>query len=298
MDSQFSRPGDRPYVWMLLGAVSFAVMSTLVSVAGETCDWRVIAIVRTFLALAFSAALAGSAGAKFVFFRPAILWMRSIAGTLALMSGFYSLTRLGTTEVLTLTNMFPIWVALLSWPLLGIRPDRSLWVAVGCGIVGVVVMQQPRITLGDHTWLVAFGGSLWSALALIGLHQLRALDTRAVVAHFSAVSLLGCIAAWWMFPHTSAVGEIPFSTLWLLLGVGVTATAGQILLTKAFTTGHPGKVAVVGLSQVGFSFIFEVVFRSRHYTVTTVAGIVLVLAPTAWVLLREGRRRGQQEPPE
>lgn len=292
MDQQFTRPGDRPYVWMLLGAVSFAVMSTLVSVAGEACDWRIIAIVRTLLALTFSAMLAWSAGAKFVFFRPAVLWMRSLAGTLALMSGFYSLTRLGTTEVLTLTNMFPIWVALLSWPLLGLRPERSLWIAVGCGVVGVVVMQQPRITVGDHTWLIAFGGSLWSALALIGLHQLRQLDTRAVVAHFSAVSLLGCIAAWWLFPHPAATAMPAPQTVWLLLGVGITATAGQILLTKAFTTGHPGKVAVVGLSQVGFSFIFEVVFRSRHYTLTTLAGIVLVLAPTAWVLLREGRRRG------
>ena len=44
----------------------------------------------------------------------------------------------------------------------------------------------------------------------------------------------------------------------LLLGIGVTASIGQLLLTKAFTGGDPAKVSVIGLTQVLFAFLFDV----------------------------------------
>lgn len=285
-------PADaaRPYLWMLLGAMSFAAMSTLVSAVGDRCDWQLIAIIRTFLAMVFAAGLAVSSGAKLVFIRPPVLWMRSLAGSMSLVLNFYSLTRLPTTEVLTLTNMFPIWVALLSWPLLGLRPERGLWLAVICGICGVALMQQPELSRGNYYWVAALASSLFSALALIGLHKLSFIDPRAVVTHFSAVALLVCIATWFLFPHRSTSVTLDSVLLVQLLGVGVTATIGQIFLTKAFATGHPGRVSVIGLSQVGFGMLLELIFVGRDYNAVTLAGIVLVLIPTAWVLLRHARR--------
>lgn len=285
-----TEPSARPYLWMLIGAMSFAGMSTLVAALGDRCDWQLIAIVRTFLAMVFAAGLALASGARLVFFRPPVLWMRSLAGSMSLILTFFSLTRLPTTEVLTLTNMFPIWVALLSWPLLGLRPERGLWLAVICGIGGVALMQQPELAQGNYYWLAALASSLFSALALIGLHKLSYIDPRAVVAHFSTVALLVCIAAWFVFPHRTERISVDPGLAMKLIGVGLTATIGQILLTKAFATGHPGRVSVVGLSQVGFGMVLEVIFVGRDYNVLTLTGIVLVLAPTAWVLLRHARR--------
>ena len=45
---------------------------------------------------------------------------------------------------MTLTNTFPIWVALLSWPLLGVPPSLSVWLAAGCGVCGVALIQSPH----------------------------------------------------------------------------------------------------------------------------------------------------------
>ena len=45
----------------------------------------------------------------------------------------------------------------------------------------------------------------------------------------------------------------------MLLGVGITATIGQILLTKAFAAGPPAKVSVIGLTQIGFGVVFGLV---------------------------------------
>ena len=85
----------------------------------EQVDWQWIAIARAGLAMTFAATMATGRAKQLVFFRPRKLWMRSIAGSISLVCGFYAMTHYPVSEVLTLTNMFPLWVAVLSLPLLG-----------------------------------------------------------------------------------------------------------------------------------------------------------------------------------
>src|SRR5262245_15325850 len=135
---------------MLTGCFSFAWMSEFASQLGRLdCDWRIIALARSFLAFSFAATLARLCGARLVFWNSPMLWVRSCAGSLSLLCTFYALTWLRTSEVLTLTNTFPIWVAVLSWPLLRVRPSWTLWVAAGCGVLGVTLIQSPHFTGGS-----------------------------------------------------------------------------------------------------------------------------------------------------
>jgi len=291
-----SRPAAWPYIWMLCGAASFAVMAILTAALKDVCDWQWIAIARTGLAMIFSAALAVGGGAKLVFLRPRKLWMRSLAGSISLLCGFYAMTHYPVSEVLTLTNMFPLWVAVLSWPLLGESPPLEVWPAVLIGLVGIVLMQQPEFGAqsGERwTGYLAIGAALvssfTSAIAMIGLHQVKEVDSRSIVAHFSGVALIACVAALFVFPTTRSLA-LDLQTAGLLLGVGLSATIGQLFLTKAFSAGPPARVSVVGLAQVGITMIFEIAFWHRSFGLLTLLGIVLVIAPTAWTLLRSARR--------
>jgi drug/metabolite transporter (DMT)-like permease len=272
---------------MLMGSFCFATMSAMAHELGKSCDWQVIAIARAGLALVFAAGLVFGAKRQFVFFRPALLWMRSIAGSISLLCGFFALAHMPVADVLTLSNMYPLWVAVLSWPMLGVFPRRGVWGAVACGLAGVAMIQQPHLASGNYVWIVAVLASFTSAIALIGLHKLNHIDARAIVVHFSAVSLLFCLAALLIFPHsTSLVSSFDLTTLLMLVGVGASATGGQILLTKSFAAGDPAKVSVVGLSQVGFAMLFDVVLWGRTFGPLTILGIVLVILPTAWIMLR------------
>lgn len=288
-----SRPAALPYVWMLCGAASFAVMAILTAALKDRVDWQWIAIARTGLAMTFAATLATAAGARLVFFRPGKLWMRSIAGSVSLVCGFYAMTHYPVSEVLTLTNMFPLWVAVLSLPLLGEWPPQDVWPAVLMGIIGIVLIQQPQFS-GGHTAIVAaLVSSFTSAIALIGLHHVREIDPRSVVAHFSAVALAACVTALLVFPRVKPL-TLDVWTMALLLNVGVFATIGQLFLTKAFAAGPPARISVVGLSQVGFTMLLEIAIWHRTFSALTLLGIGLVIAPTAWTLLR-GPRSVQEE---
>jgi drug/metabolite transporter (DMT)-like permease len=285
-----------PYLWMLSGAASFAVMAVLAVSLKDQVDWQWIAIARTGLAMTFAALMAIAARKQLVFLRPRKLWMRSIAGSISLVCGFYAMTHYPVSEVLTLTNMFPLWVAILSLPLLGEWPSVDVWPAVLIGLVGVVLIQQPQFGGGQVAVAAAILSSFTSAVALIGLHQVRELDPRAVVVHFSGVALACCVAALWVFPTTRQL-SLDLRTVMLLLGVGVSATIGQLLLTMAFAAGPPARISVVGLSQVGFTMLLEMAIWHRSFSGVTLVGIGLVIAPTAWTLLRGALQHKVEEEP-
>jgi drug/metabolite transporter (DMT)-like permease len=276
-------------------------MSILTASLKNEVDWQFIAIARAGLAMTFSALMAKAAGKRLVFFRPGKLWMRSIAGSVSLVGGFYAMTHYPVSEVLTLTNMFPLWVAVLSLPLLGEWPSTDVWPAVLIGIVGIVLMQQPQIDVNQFSagkWAVAaaIASSFTSAIAMIGLHQVKEIDPRAVVAHFSGVAFFGCILSLFAFP-TQHEWTLSVRTIAVLLAIGVCATVGQIFLTLAFAHGPPARVSVVGLSQVGFVMLMEMVFMGRSFNPATLLGIALVVTPTAWSLIRSAAQHKPEEIP-
>jgi drug/metabolite transporter (DMT)-like permease len=272
---------------MLCGSLAFACMGTLAHVLGDTCDWQVIAIARSCLPLVFAAGLAVSAGARLVLWRPPTLWVRSIAGSVSMICTFFALTRLPLSDVFTLTNMFPIWVALLSWPLLNERPSPPVWLSVVVGVAGVILIQHPHFAEGNLACWVALASSVSTAVAMIGLHRLNGIDVRAIVAHFSGVALCFCLGAFFLFEKR--MPPLQNLTAWnalLVLGVGVAATVGQLFLTKAFSSGPPARVAVVGLTQIVFAMLFDMLLFERHFSRTTLLGMALVVAPTGWLMSR------------
>ena len=270
---------------MLLGTLAFAIMSTLANVAGGSCDWQVIAMSRSGLAFTFTALWAILAGVKLVLWRPGTLWLRSIAGSISLVSAFYALTRLPVSDVITLTNVFPIWVAVLSWPILKERPSAQVWIAVIIGVTGIVLIQQPHLSSGNFAAAIALLSSFTTAIAMMGLHRLQGVDPRAVVVHFSGVSFLFALLALAVFPNeVSRQNDWNGKNIGLLVAIGMAAAVGQLFLTKAFAAGPPAKVAVVGLTQIVWAVLLDWLALGRSFSSLTLVGIALVVIPTAWVL--------------
>jgi drug/metabolite transporter (DMT)-like permease len=282
---------------MLIAAMAFAAMGSLAHALGPTCNWQIVALARTGLALLFATMLTLNSGVKFVFLRPATLWIRSIAGSISLVCVFYALSHLPVAEVLTLSNVFPIWVAILSWPLLGEAPTLEAWIAIGIGFLGVAVLEQPHFSLDQfvpgHEALpavLALVGSVTTAIAMLGLHTLQRIHPLAIVVHFSGVATAVCLAMLLLAPNTAvSASRLEPEALGMLLGVGACATVGQVFLTKAFTAGPPAKVSVVALSQAGFAMLLDILVLGHRFSAVTLAGICLVMAPTAWLLWRQGR---------
>jgi drug/metabolite transporter (DMT)-like permease len=283
-------PGEmKAYGWMLLGAISFAFMGAFTHLAGESVDWRFVAVIRAVMSCLIACAIAWRHGSRLVVIGTPTVWLRSLSGSISLLATFYALTALPIAECLALTNMFPLWVVFLSWPMLGHLPRAAHWLAAGLAVAGVGVMGAAEVQHADFAWnpayLVALGASVTSAIAMIGLHRLRGMAPSAIVAHFSGVGVIFCVAALLM-PGTQSVdlSRVTPAVLLLTLCVGVTATAGQLCITRAFASGPPSKVAVVALTQVVFAFILDLMLWHRPFDGWKMIGMALILLPTAWVM--------------
>jgi drug/metabolite transporter (DMT)-like permease len=277
---------------MLAGAFSFAVMGALSHLAGERCDWQIVALARASVAFVFSAALALSTGARLVVLRPAVLWMRSVAGSFGVIFAFYALTHLPISTAITLSNTVPVWVTLLAWPVLGHRPGGRVWAAIAVGLAGIVLIQKPEAAGDRLAALLALGNALTTSVSMIGLNRLGGVDARAVVTHFSGVA-----TAFTLLFIILAGGRADFrvlgdaQTLLLLVGVGLCGALAQLAMTKAFALGAPSRVSVVGLMQIVFALLFDLLLWHRAFDALVILGIALVVAPSAWLMLHSPLRR-------
>jgi drug/metabolite transporter (DMT)-like permease len=275
----------QPYIWILISGFAFSWMVVCTKLAGSAVNWQILALARCAIPFVLIALWAKWDGVKLVVFGPRILWIRSLAGSCSLVCTFYVLgTEMPITDIYTISNIFPIWVALLSWPMFGRLPTGSVWFSILCSVAGVALIQGAEINSGSYEALIVIAISLFTAVAMLGLNQLKDFDPRAVVVHFSGTALAVSVLCAFLFPWKEPGDEITGLTTAQLLAVGVTASIGQFFLTKAFTSGDPAKVSVASLSQFVFVFVLDLVVVKSPFNWHKLWGIPLILGPTIWLM--------------
>ena len=279
---------------MLVGSIFFAIMALLAESLKEQFSYPWITMVRSGVATLIAVTLALTAGAKLVFLKPATLWVRSISGWASMICGFYAMTHFDVEIVLALTNMYPLWVAILSWPLLGVLPSGKTWLALAISCLGMwmvyassmVATTLPSDVSTPRTAIpMAILAGMLSGVALINLHRVKHIDTRSVVAHFSGVATTCSLVVWLLVPVSVPIRPVDTASIVRLIGIGLAATVGQLCLTKAFATGSPARVSVVGLSQVVVAALVKWFLEQRVPTTGSMIGMTLVVASTIWVIL-------------
>jgi drug/metabolite transporter (DMT)-like permease len=178
----------RPYLWMLSSALSFSSMGAISKLLAVASDWRLLAFVRAVLMLVFAGALGATTRTRFSLKATPMLWMRSLVGSLSMICTFYTLTHLPFSEATTLIKCYPLWVAVLSWLVLGDRPSAKVWVAILIGVAGVVMIAQPHFDEARVALAVGILSSICTAVVMLGLNKLANVDARAIVLHFAVVS--------------------------------------------------------------------------------------------------------------
>ena len=277
--------------YMLGAAALMATMGALVHQVGTRSDWLVVALIRTLVMMVTSAILVQASGLPLAIWRPRSLWVRSVAGSFSLVCNFFALSHLPVADAVTLSNMHPLWIVLLTAATLRRWPGLTEILSVGSGLLGVLLVERPDL---DHAQglavAVALISSVSTAVAMLGLHRLKGVDSRAVVAHFAGVA--SAFAAVWVVVRWNQLQPTRLDplTIAMLLGVGATGTLGQIFLTRAYSSAAPSKVAVVGLTQVVFAMAYDVAIWGRRLDPLTLVGFALVLGPTTWLSIRSSRK--------
>lgn len=236
---------------------------------------------------------------------PAMHFWRSASGVTALCMWFYSIGNLPLATAMTLNYMSSVWIALFlvgGAVLLGGERggiDGRLVAAVLAGFAGVSMVLRPTIAQ-QQLWhgLVGLGSGLLAAVAYLQVTALgRIGEPGARVVFYFSIGGLAAGAA------LTALDGGPHGHTWsgaaLLLAIGVLATLGQWMMTRAYATGATLGVAALQYLGIAYSFGFGVWLFDDPVTAVALVGMLLIVAAgVAATLLRGQAPRSEAAPTE
>jgi drug/metabolite transporter (DMT)-like permease len=280
----------RGAAFMVASALLFSLMSVGVKVSAESLPNVVVVFLRSAGGLLFLLPLldlrdlrTGRIGEHLV---------RSGAGIASMYCFFYALGHMRLADAVLLNYSLPLFMPFIESAWLDEPFPRRLWVPVLLGFVGIVIVLRPGSGLFQPVALVGLASALFAAIAQVGVRRLTDTEpVRRIVFYFailaSAVSAVPAAAAW-QTPRGLRV--------WVAVtAMGLTATAAQICLTRAYAHAPAAQVGPFIYSSVVFAGLLDWVFWDRLPDAATLLGSVLVGA--AGILALRRRPAAQVEPP-
>jgi drug/metabolite transporter (DMT)-like permease len=179
---------------------------------------------------------------------------RAAVVTLAMFATVEAYARLPLADAYAILLTIPLAAAALSHPILGERVTTAQWLTIGLGFAGGVVIVDPSPAGIELGALFALVGSVCFGLFRNLTRRLSRTETNAALMLSSTlvtVAASGCAAALDWVPV--APSDVP-----LILFVGLSAGAGQYLLTQAFrlapvaVVGPMDYVALIAAAIVGY----------------------------------------------
>ncbi len=274
---------------VLLASATFfvAALNALQKLTGTRLPALEIIFFRNLFSLPFVLLIASRTGIilKTHHFKGHLI--RSVIGLISMIMVVITVTRLPLAEQQVLSYTQPLFLVLLSIPLLGERPSLQRWIAVLIGFAGVVVVALGKGLLNtDATsvstiiYLLALTQGAVGALTTMQIRQLSATEASTTISLWQAILMTAMTAA-----------PLPF--IWVTPGwqdalclvvVGAFAGIAQVLQTEAFASTQVsaiGPFAYTGLlwaALIGWFGFGEIPSSAMA------VGAVLIIGSGIWML--------------
>jgi drug/metabolite transporter (DMT)-like permease len=205
---------------------------------------------------------------------------RGLLGGLCTLGFYYTITELGAARATFINNTYVIWGALFAVYVLREHLRPALLLGAVVTVLGLGLLTQPFATksvgagLNDGIALLNAFGAAWIVVTIRQLHAREHSST--IFAAQCVYGLLLCVG-----PALSGLSAITPSAWALLVGAGLCASAGQLLMTQAFRELSVAEGSLLQmLVPLGIA-IGGVCFFHEHFTALELLGGGLILAGTA-----------------
>lgn len=273
----------------------FVGMSSCIKAAGDVPAGQIV-FFRSFFAifpivafLAFSGELRTALHTR----NPLGHVARGLVGVTAMGLGFFALTRLPLPEAITLNYAQPLFVVAFSAIFLAEHIRLYRWSAVVIGLVGVVIVSLPKLTLFgsgeamDNRELIgviaAFAAAAMSAIAMLLVRKLVHTErTSTIVLWFSltasAIALFSIPLGWQPLTVVQAT---------LLILSGFCGGIAQILMTEAYRHAEASTVAPFEYTSIILALIVGYAVFGDRPTVHIIVGGAIVIGSGIFIVWRE-----------
>ncbi len=299
MNPAHSHPSS-PLVGIALKIVSVAIfvaMSSLLKAAGQLPAGQLVffrsffAILPVMLYLAYQGELRTALYTK----RPLGHVARGLIGVASMGCSFFALTRLPLPEAITINYAQPLFVVMFSALFLGEVVRIHRWSAVAVGLIGVVIVSWPKLSMvgGDASLesgevagvAAAFVAAALSAVAMLQVRSLVRTESSAVIVIWfsltaSAVGLLTAPFGW---------QPIGFWQTVCLVSAGFCGGIAQIFMTQAYRHAEASTVAPFEYTSIILAIVVGYLAFGEQPTIHIFVGGAIVIGAGIFIVWREQR---------
>lgn len=222
--------------------------------------------------------------------RPRLHLLRGLVGSATLGMNFLALALLPLPEVTTIGFAAPVLTLIFAALFLGERVRLFRWTAVGLGLMGVMVVVWPRLSVaGDVDQMarlgamMALGAAICAAIIKIIVRRMVETETTPSVVFWFAVTAsllsLATLPFGWIIPS----GEV----MALLVLTGALGGAGQLMMTASYRFADASTLAPFWYAQLFFASAIGYLFFGELPTGPMMIGASLVIASGLLILWRE-----------
>lgn len=214
--------------------------------------------------------------------------VRSGFGMGAMYCFFYALAYLPLGDSMLIKSTIPLIIPFISAIWLQENITYRVILAGALGFIGVFLILEPTV---DTNWasLVALTSSLMAAMAFVTVRKLSATEPPLrTVSYFAIVGItISAIPLIWTW-QTPTISQCLF-----LMGVGLTTTIGQLLLTLGYQNAPASSVGIFTYTSVPFGTFLGWLIWSELLDKNSYMGAVLIVL-AGIIVLRTHHSRNQE----
>ena len=286
-----------PEHWHTRIGIGWAVTSTLqLSLIDVLLKWLIpnypvlqIAFVRfSFAVLLLAIFLSRTSGWSSLRTRrlPALMG-RSLLSLGSMICFTLALARMELADAIGVTFAGPLFMTLLSVPLLGERVGPHRWAALGVGFAGVLLMVRPGAGIVGSGAFYALGAAVFYSLTIISQRVLVRTESNLAIVTFN---LIGCALAAALFMPFQWVTPTALD-LGLLMALGLLTIGAQLALAQACRLTPVAVLAPFDFTIVVWAVPLGFVIWGDLPDAAVVAGAMVVAGSGVYILRREAPHR-------
>lgn len=274
-------------VWILLSEALFAVMRVATRSGAAEVPGLEIGALRFAGGALVTWLIARARGVSLRVGDQRTAWIRSAFGTFNAMAVFHVLgsPRIAVGDAATLAAVGPLFVALLSLPLIHEKVSRRVAWGGLLGFAGVAFLVRPAFHTAGDLVLISLCGAFCYAVAMLSLRRLGSRETPEGIAfHVSVVAAVAMTLA--SLPHR----VLPSPQAWVPLGISALAGGlAQLAMSRAYALDRAARMSAFAYVGVVMTYALEALIWRRPPGTHQIAGASMVCL--AGIIVATRRRR-------
>lgn len=275
-------------LYMLISSICLSFMSAIAKILSNHLPIIEIVFFRNFIGIIlilmtfFKSPLNQSGG------KPLLLFFRATVGLIAMLSFFYNIANITLADAVIYSRMSPIFTAIFALWFLREKIGIKGWFAIFIGFIGMLMVMQPNGLIFEKAHIFGLLNAVCAALAFTSIRELRSYyDTRTIVLSFMGIGTVVPIISMFLSAYYKSdflsfmMGEFIMPSLldWIyIFAMGLTASFGQVYMTKAYGVTRAGIVGATGYSVIVFSLIIGLILGDSLPNILGFVGILAIIS--------------------